>query len=173
MPEDKDKIIIEVKESQFEEEKAKKPTIRVLGFSLGEEHYCVDIKQAKEVIRVTQITRVPNTPEFIIGVTNLRGEVLALFDIKYFLGLEQKERTKDMRVVVSDVSGSAVGFLVDKVDEAMDIELDALQPPLSTLTSKVTQYTRGQIQAGLDIIIFLDLEKILNCEEIEKLRREK
>ena len=101
---DTEKIILEVDDSELEEVKVEKKTKRVLAFSLGGENYCVDIDQAKEVIRPPEITRVPNTPEFIVGIINLRGEIIAVVDIRHFFGLQIQEKSKDIRVIVTDVA---------------------------------------------------------------------
>ena len=168
---DTEKIILEVDDSELEEVKVEKKTKRVLAFSLGGENYCVDIDQAKEVIRPPEITRVPNTPEFIVGIINLRGEIIAVVDIRHFFGLQIQEKSKDIRVIVTDVGGSAVGILVDKVEATLDIEEDLIQPPLATLKKELLNYTKGQAQYGDKILIILDLGKILKCEEIENLKK--
>jgi purine-binding chemotaxis protein CheW len=168
---DQDKIIIELDEAEGEESKANKNTLRVLGFRLGNERYCVDIKQARAVVKAGSITRVPNAPEFITGITNLRGEVISLIDIRYFFGLEAAVKPKDRLVLVTDVTGSPCGIIVDDIDEAIDIETSSIQPPLATLKGKAVEYTKGQVQLGQDILILLDLEKILRCDEIERLRK--
>ncbi|MDD5432523.1 MAG: chemotaxis protein CheW [Candidatus Omnitrophica bacterium] len=171
MPEEKDKIILEVDDIQFEEEAIKKKAIRVLSFCLSEENYCVDIRSAKEVAKINKITRVPNTPEFISGVINLRGEVVSLCDIRYFLGLSSGGKSKEIRGIITDVTGSNIGFIVDKIRGAMDIDVDLIQPPLATLSQKLALYTKGQVQIEGEIFIILDLERILNCEEVVRLAK--
>lgn len=165
---EEDDIIMETDET--EEAPVKKKTLRVLAFTLGGEHYCVDIKQAKSVVRVEALTRVANTPEFIVGVTNLRGEIIPLIDIRYFFGLEHPESDKSARVIVTDVTGSPVGITVDSVADTVDIDEEAIEPPLATLKGKLADYTKGQVQLGNDILILLDLEKILKCDDIERLK---
>jgi len=171
MAENKKKVILEVDESEFEEQQKKKDTIRVLAFSLADENYCVDISQVKEVVRIAQVTKFPNVPEFVIGAMNLRGEILSLVDIRYFFGLEQTGKTQSTRVVVTDVIGSLVGIVVDKMKGTLQIEEEAIQPPLATLRGKTSEYTKGQIHFDENILALLDLEKILKCEEIERLRK--
>ena len=72
MKKNNDKIIIEADEREFAEQKEEKKTLRILSFSLGGENFCIDINEAKEVIMLNRITKVPNTPEFVAGVMNLR-----------------------------------------------------------------------------------------------------
>jgi purine-binding chemotaxis protein CheW len=168
---DPEKIYIEPEDEEDFEEKEAKKTFRVLAFSLGEEVYCVDVRQAKEVIKMPETTRVPNTPSFIIGVTNFRGEILSIIDLHYFFGVERKGKTKDARVLVTDVLKDQVGLMVDQVKDTIEIEEDRVQEPLATLKGKLADYTKGQIQFGKDILIYLDLERILRSDEIRNLRK--
>ena len=171
MSRDKEKIVIEVEEGLTDEHAFAKKTKRVLVFSLGGENYAIEIAQTREVIRPIQITRVPNTPEFITGIMNLRGEVISIIDIRYFFDLEQKEKTKNIRIIITDVIGEPLGIIVDKVLDTTDIEIDSIQPPLATLKGSLAEYTKGQIKMGKNILILLDLAKIMGAGEIETLRR--
>lgn len=169
--EDNGKIIIEADETELGENKKDKKTLRVLSFKLGDENYCIDIKEIKEVVRISLITKVPNTPDFIAGIINLRGEILSVIKLGYFMGVGNKEITKESMVIVSDVKGPSIGVLADKISEAIDIEEEAVQPPLETVKKELASLTKGQVQIGSDIFVILDLSKILGCEEIEKLKK--
>lgn len=164
-------ITIEQDEEAFEQDKEKKPVVRVLQFSLGDENYCVDIREVKEVVRMGAITKVPNTPDFIEGVINLRGEILSVVSLKYFFPVSSSERKTEPMVIVSDVTGSLVGVLVDKVRESSDIEEESIQPPLETVGREIAQYTKGQVNLEKGAMAILDLKKILTNSEIEKLRK--
>jgi purine-binding chemotaxis protein CheW len=169
----KEDIIIEIDENEVGEQQQKKQTIRVISFLLGDENYCVDIKQIKEVVRPDFITKVPNTPELVVGIMNLRGEIISIINIKHILGLYYKERTKASRMIITDAIGSSVAIMVDSVKDTIDIEENAIQPPVSTLRNNLLEYTKGQLQIGKDILILLDFTKILSCEEIKRLEKEK
>ena len=166
-----DKIVIEVDDSEFDAQKEAKKTVRMLSFRLGTEHYCIDITDAKEVFRPVSITRIPNSPAFILGVTNLHGAAIPLVDIRYFLGLEQKEGLAGTKAIVTDIKSNMIGVMVDDVDEALDIEEDMIQPPLATIKGRLAEFTKGQVQSGSEIIVLLELGKILGCEEMESLKK--
>ena len=168
---DQDKIILEVDENEFETQNESKPTLRALSFRLGSEHYCIDITEAKEVFKPILITRVPNNPIFIIGVTNLHGEIVPLIDIRYFLGLEQKEGFIGTKAITTDIRGNLIGLMVDDVDEACDIEKSSIQPPIATIKGRLADFTKGQIESGGKILILIDLKKIMNCEELDNLKK--
>ena len=168
---ERDKIIIEPDDSEFDVTKEPVKTVRMLSFRLGIESYCINITDAKEVFRPVSITRIPNTPPFIVGVTSLHGEVIPLIDIRYFLGLPGSEGLGSTRVIATDVRSNVVGVMADDVNEALDIEEASIQPVLATIKGKLALLTKGQVQMGEDILILLDLQSILKSDELEKLRK--
>lgn len=171
MAEDNEKIIIEAEDEEFSAEEEKKNNIRVLAFSLSGESYCAAVKEAREVVALARITRVPNVPAFIAGVMNLRGEIIPVVDIRYFLDLNKPEGQEESRVIVTDISGPLIGVLVDEVQGTLEIPEDSIQPPLATVNPKVTEYTKGQVQIGRGITVFLELEKILDCSQMRELKK--
>jgi len=166
------KIIIEEEDDDFWTEKEKAKTVRVLSFSLGKESYGVHVTEIKEVLRVPRFTRVPNSPDFIVGVMNLRGEIISIVDLKYFLGLGGREITKESMIVVTDVRGALIGVLVDGIKDALDIEEAAIQPPLGMVKKEVAEYTKGEVQLGGTILTLIDFGKILSCREMEQLKKQ-
>ncbi len=166
-----DKIYIDPEDDELAEDASLKKLLRVLVFSLGKENYCVDVRQAKEVMKMPETTRVPNVPAFVLGVANLRGEITSILDMHYFFGLEPQGKPQDVRVIVTDLSGESVGFRVDRVKDVLEIEEERIQEPLPTLRGKLSDYTQGQIPFGNEIFILLNLEKILKCEEIQNLKK--
>lgn len=171
MMEDLDKIYIDSEDDELPEDRSPKKTFRVLVFSLGKENYCVDVRQAKEVMKMPETTRVPNVPAFVLGVANLRGEIISILDMHYFFGLEPQGKSQEVRVIVTDLTGEAVGLRVDRVQDTIEIDEAEVQAPLATLKGKLANYTKGQVTRGEDILTFLDLEKILQCDEMQRLRK--
>lgn len=171
MTDDSEKIYIESEDDELPEEQSQKKLLRVLVFSLGKENYCLDIRQAKEVMKMPETTRVPNVPAFVIGAANLRGEIISILDLHYFFGLEPQGKSQEVRVIVTDLSGEAVGLRVDRVQDTIGIDETEIQAPLATLKGKLANYTKGQVTRGNDILVFLDLEKILQSEELQNLRK--
>lgn len=169
--EDPGKIIIEADEDDITPDTGSKQVVRVLSFSLGAEHYCVDITDAKEVFKPVSVTKVPNSPQFVVGVTNLHGDIVPLIDIRYFLGMEKKEGLEATKAIVTDISGSLIGVMVDDVDEVLEIEEESVQPPLATIKGRLADFTKGQIELGKSILVLLDLKTILDCEEIESIKK--
>jgi purine-binding chemotaxis protein CheW len=168
---DQDKIYINAEDDELPESVSHKKLLRVLVFSLGKENYCIDVRQAKEVMRVPETTRVPNVPAFVLGVANLRGEIISILDTHYFFGLESQGKSQEVRVIVTDLSGETVGLRVDGVRDTIAIDEGEMQAPLATLKGNLGAYTKGQVAMEGEILIFLDLEKVLQCEDIRNLRK--
>ena len=171
MTDDQEKIYINAEDDELLDEESSKKFLRVLVFSLGKENYCVDVCQAKEVMKLPETTRVPNVPAFVIGVANLRGEIISILDMHYFFGLEPVGRSQEVRVIVTDLTGEAIGLRVDRVQDTVEIDEDEIQVPLATLKGNLAAYTKGQVAHGEEILIILDLEKVLQCEDIRNLRK--
>ena len=168
---DPDKIYIDSEDDELPEDQSQKKILRVLVFSLGKENYCIDVRQAKEVMKMPETTRVPNVPAFVLGVANLRGEIISILDMHYFFGLEPQGKSQDVRIIVTDLTGEAVALRVDRVKDTIGIDEDDVQAPLATLKGRLAGYTRGQVKYGEDILIFLDLEKVLQSDEMRLLRK--
>lgn len=169
---DPQKIIIDADDEALGmNDSAKKDVARFLFFKLSAEYYCAPIAQIKEVTAVPEMTRVPLMPEFIVGVINLRGEIISVLDIRSFFGLSEIEKTTDARLIVCDVAGSLAGIIIDKIEGTVTIEKEAIQPPLATLKEELRRYTTGQAPIGQVIATILDLEKIFYSEAVDVLRK--
>ncbi|MBT3394101.1 MAG: purine-binding chemotaxis protein CheW [Waddliaceae bacterium] len=169
---EEDKIILEADNNDNAEDRNNIEMMSVLSFELEEGKYGVRIEDVKEVVKLPEITRVPNTPQFIVGVINLRGEIVTVIDMRYFFGVgdqEDKEKKEGKRVIVTDVNKDLVGILVDKVDDTIEINPEDIQQPIATLKGDAMAFTKGQVQVGEDIIALLDLGKVLHCREITSL----
>jgi len=168
MPEE-EKILIDPDDLGYESQEHKE-SLRVLVFSLAKEHYGMDVASAKEVFSLGSVTRVPNAPSFIKGVTNLHGQIIPLVDISFFLGIINIDMGAALKVIVMEHQSSLIGILVDKIEEATQILKEAIQPPLATLKGRLLDFTIGQTEFRNGILVYLDLKKILNCDEMKKLK---
>ena len=103
-------------------------------FDLGGEHFGVDIVAVDGIVDMMEITRVPQSPEFVEGVTNLRGSILPVIDLRKRLRLPVLDRTKETRIVVVNMDGLKVGMVVDAVSEVLTISDDVIEPPPPSIT---------------------------------------
>jgi len=134
-------------------------------FDLGGEVYGVDINTVREIIRVQEITHVPNAPEFVEGVINLRGKVIPIVDLRKKFSLEEGEESKENRIVVVDIAGEDIGVMVDAVAEVMRLPSDSVEPTADLIATDDSYYIEGIANLGERLIILLDLEKVLSKEQ--------
>lgn len=133
--------------------------IQLVVFRLGEEEYGVSILQVQEIRRLTEITRVPHTPEYVHGVMNLRGNVTPVLDLKKRLGLLEKSATNDTRIIIVKVADVAVGMIVDAVSEVLTINRNVIDASTS-IGGVAEKYIQGIGKQDDRLIILLNLEAI-------------
>ena len=134
--------------------------IQLVVFKLGLEEYGVSILQVQEIKRITQITRVPHTPEYIKGVINLRVSVLPVIDLKKRLNLPEQQSTEDARIIIVKVNEISVGMMVDAVSEVMTINEQNIDSPDVVAGSVAANYLSGVGKLDNRLLILLNLEKI-------------
>lgn len=134
-------------------------------FELGKEHYGVDISAVESIIKMQPITVVPHTPSFVEGVTNLRGSVLPVIDLRKRFGLALDDISKNSRIVVIALGKTKVGMIVDAVSEVLNVAEDAIEPPPPMVTSLDTTFIIGIAKIESKLVILLDLSKVLSLQE--------
>jgi purine-binding chemotaxis protein CheW len=149
----------------MEEEISTQTEIQLVAFKLGREEYGISILQVQEIKRMTDITRVPYTPDYIRGVMNLRGSVLPVLDLKKRLGLESNEITDDTRIVIVKVDDLSVGLIVDAVSEVMTIGQENIENSQTVVTSVAANYLDGVGKLENRLLILLNLEAIIGINQ--------
>jgi len=133
-------------------------------FKLGEEYYGIDIYKVKTIEKLSKFTRVPNAPEFIKGVINLRGEVVSVMDTRKRLGLECKEIGNNSRIIIVNHEDIVLGLMVDSSSEVIQISNDDIDNPPAIGDSISSKYIEGIGKKDGRIIILLNLAKILELD---------
>jgi purine-binding chemotaxis protein CheW len=148
-----------------------------LTFILGTESFGVDVRNVREVLDFTTITRVPRMPEFMRGVINLRGSVVPVIDMRLKFGMEKAEDTVDTCVIVMEISldgeTTVVGALSDAVKEVFDLEAGQIEPPPRIGTSLNTEFIRGMGKHDEEFIIILDIDRVFSAEELALVAEER
>ena len=140
--------------------------IQLVSFSLAQEEYGVDVLKVREIIRMPSITRVPNTPHYVEGVINLRGKVIPIISMRNRFSLPDSEYDKQTRIMVMDVGGELMGFIVDAVSEVIRISGSEIQPSPAMVSSGVDQECiAGVINQADRLLVLLDLEKLFSMDE--------
>jgi len=137
---------------------------QLVTFLLDEAEFGVGIMDVKEIIRVPDITKVPNAPDYVEGACNLRGNVLPIIDGRARFNLERKKKDENSRVLVIDVEGKATGIIVDKVSEVMRVNTVDIEGPPQIVKNVDSDYLNGVVKLdnGNRLVMLLDVVKALN-----------
>ncbi len=146
-------------------------TVQVIVFKLGEERYGVDISQVREIIRPSQITKIPNAPEFVEGVINLRGQITTIVNLRKRFGLPPKPIDNDTRIIVVEYENAVIGMMVDTVSEVKYLAQKDIEALPSIITSREeAKFLKGVGKLPDGLLILIDLNRVLNEGEVERLR---
>lgn len=143
--------------------------LQVVSFKIGEEEFGVEILKVQEINRVMEITRVPNAPEFVEGVINLRGRVIPVVNLRSRFGLERKPQDKDTRIVVVELTNKVVGFVVDAVSEVLRIPQSLMEAPPPLVAGINAEYITAVGKLEGRLLILLDLDKVISHQQKQKL----
>jgi purine-binding chemotaxis protein CheW len=138
--------------------------MQLVGFHVGGEEFGLEILRVQEIIRIQPLTRVPNSVGFVEGVINLRGKVIPVVALRRCFGLEDRTHDKQTRIVVVEVSGSVLGFIVDSVSEVLRIPVETIEPP-PRLGKVEREYVSGVGRLDDRLLILLDLECLMSDTE--------
>lgn len=139
---------------------------QVVRFKLDKESFGIDIGRVHEIVIVPEITKVPDTPDFLEGIINLRGKIVSVIDLRKRLKFNGSHRDKKNRILVTEINNRVVGLIVDEVSEVLSLDTSSIEPPPEMVNSAGVEYITGVGKLEDRIILLLDLEKVLNPEEI-------
>ena len=134
--------------------------IQVVAFRLGQEEYAVDILAVQEIIKITQVTRVPKAPKFVQGVINLRGNVVPLINLRSRFELDEKENSSSSRFIILNINDHRIGVTVDSVTEVARISQDNIEDSVS-LENIDKDFVKGIGKHNGRLLIMLKLEEII------------
>lgn len=139
--------------------------LQLVSFKINEEEFGIEILKVQEIIKMVQITQVPNAPEFVDGVINLRGRIIPIIDLRIKLGLARKDHTKNTRIVVVELKNRTIGFIVDEVNEVLRIPKEITEAPPEMIGGINKEFITSIGKLEDRLLILLDLEKILSGNE--------
>ena len=138
-------------------------------FDLAGESYGIDIATVESIIKMQTITLLPQTKSYIIGVTNLRGTVLPVIDLRIRFGLESRQVSRQTRIIIATIGNLKIGVLVDAVSEVLRIPEESFEPLPPTVSAVNSGYLKGIVRLEKRLITLLELSKILDFEEQQSL----
>lgn len=155
------------------DEKRQLEELQLVVFTIGEDEFGVDILSVQEIIKMPEITEVPDVPDYVNGIINLRGQIVTVMDLKKKLGGVDTTKTSETRIMIVNIHETIIGMVVDSVSEVMRIAKDDISPPPKNLTTKIHQdFIDGVGKVEERLIILLNLEGVLLKDDIEELNAE-
>jgi purine-binding chemotaxis protein CheW len=146
--------------------------LQMVGFIVADELFGVDILMVQEIIKNINITAIPDSPDFIQGVINLRGNIIPILDLKKRLKLSEKNRPDggDVWIMVLNISGRVTGFIVERVTRVIKVQANMIKPFSDLVVSGLkSDYIRGVCKQDQQILVVLDFNRILLIDEFKKL----
>lgn len=141
--------------------------LQLVTFVVGSEEFAIPILSVQEINRMMQITRVPQSPDFIEGVINLRGKIIPVMDLRKRFGLGELENTSDCRIIVVEVANRVIGFTVDRVNEVLRIQSEIVDPPPPMVCGIDSDYVQGVGKLDDRLLILLNLDRLFSEGDLE------
>lgn len=135
--------------------------LHIVGFQVGRETYGVPITSLHEIVRVPEITAVPDAPDYLEGVINLRGKIVSVMDLRKRFGEKQAALKKQNRILVVEHGGRLAGLIVDSASEVLKIPADAVDPPPAVFQEGGLNCVTGLGKVGGRLVVLLDMSKLL------------
>jgi len=144
-------------------------TMQLVSFALAKELYGIEITKVREIILIADITRIPETPDYLKGLINLRSTVIPVVDLRVRFGLPEGETTDESRIMVLQAGGKTIGIIVDAVSEVLRVKRDQIAPP-PNVAGLNHDYLNGLVKLDDKLLILLDIDKIFNEEAMSTIQ---
>lgn len=139
--------------------------IQWVTFKLDNETYGIDVMQVQEVLRVSEIAPVPGAPNYVMGIINLRGNVVTVIDTRLRFNLPQHEMDDSTRIVITEADGVVVGILVDSVAEVVDLKRSEIETSPNVGNDESSRFIQGVATVDGNLLILVDINKLLSDDE--------
>lgn len=153
-----------LEDNLFDEDEVCVPMVRWVTFQLGPEIYGVEVKKVREILRINNISPIPGAPDYIVGITNIRGSVVTVIDGRSRINLQPAEYTDLSRMVVMESEDDIVAVVVDRVADIVDLPESMIDSNSKLGSGNSTRYISGVISTANELIIILDSEKFITDE---------
>ncbi|GAB4292996.1 MAG: chemotaxis protein CheW [Methylophaga sp.] len=147
------------------ENTAEDPILQWVTYQLEDEYYGINVMQVQEVLRLTEIAPVPGAPSYVLGIINLRGNVVTVIDTRARFGLPSQEPTENSRIIIVEVSGHVIGLLVDSVAEVVYLHQSEIDTA-PNVSDDSSRFIQGVCNRDKYLLILVDVNKLLDQEEI-------
>ena len=141
-----------------------------VGFEVDGHHYAFQIEQIQEIVILDQVTQTPQVAEYIEGVSNLRGSIIPIINLRKLFGLEPKPADGETRTIVVNVGEQTMGCTVDAVRQVIRIPEESIQPAPDTVTADGANYVFGFAKLDDNLVILLDIDELLSADRLDQVR---
>ncbi|MFP4528673.1 MAG: chemotaxis protein CheW [Candidatus Kapaibacterium sp.] len=143
--------------------------LQLVSFHIGDEEFAVDILNIQGINRMVEVTKVPNAPDYVEGIINLRGSVIPIIDLRRRLGMAARNHDKDTRFIVVEIHNKVLGFIVDSVNEVLRISRDITEPPPPMVAGVDSEYITAVGKLEDRLLILLNIDKVLTKEQAKNI----
>ena len=151
----------EIEQQPIENKVDVENSINLVTCKLGNNEYAIDIMQAKEIIKMEKITLIPNAPDYVEGVINLRGNIIPIVDLKKRFNLEENDGEKNTGIIIVKIDDVDMGIIIDAISKVVSIATSNIQPPPPMLSGIGQKYIKGVAKLEDKLLVVLDLEKLI------------
>jgi len=144
---------------------SKDPLIQWVTFRLDNETYGVNVMLVQEVLRVSEIAPVPGAPDYVLGIINLRGNVVTVIDTRKRFGLAPRDMDDSTRIVIIEIEKQVIGILVDSVAEVVDLRMSEIETAPNVGNDESSKFIQGVATRDDELLILVDLNKLLSADE--------
>lgn len=157
-------------DTSFEGKSNASELLQLVVFELGGEEFGVEIMNVQEIIRMPEMTQIPQSPDFVEGVINLRGRIIVVVNLSKRFNLQSRVADENSRIIVVEIGNTVVGMIVDSVNEVLRIPKSSVEPAPELVMSKVSRnYLKGVGKIDKRLLILLDLARVLTVEEVAEI----
>ncbi len=148
-----------------------KTSLQFVGFRLADQEYAFRIEQIQEIVIPDRVTRLPQVPSYVEGVSNLRGSIIPIINLRLLFELEPKARDDETRTIVANVGPRTIGCTVDAVSQVMRVSPEQIQPAPEIAKSAESAYISGFAKLDNRLIILLEIDELLHPDKLEQVHR--
>lgn len=149
----------------------KNNTAQFVGFRLEDQEYAFRIEQIQEIVILRQITHTPQVPDYVEGVSNLRGTIIPIINLRCLFGLESRPTDRESRTIVVNVGERTMGCTVDAVTQVIRIPTESIQPAPDMITADQTGYITGFAKLDDRILVILNINELLEPDKLDQVQR--
>jgi len=144
--------------------------LQLVVFNTGKEDFGIEIMNVQEIIRMTNITKIPQSPDYVRGIINLRGKISVVINLNVVMGMDSRDHDENTRIIVTSINDTVVGFVVDSVSEVLRLPSSKVEAAPALVSAKVnSNYLKGVGKLDNRLLLLLDMGRVLTKDEMAQI----